>query len=152
MKGAVCVGTLARKNKGYIIIAGCGYLGVSLAESLAGQEVFIIDSNEDAFGKLPRSFGGEGIIGDAVEVFATNSIHIENAAAVISATGNDNTNILVAHIAKSYYNIPYVTARLHDPQRESVCRELDIDIIYPDRVTAKAINDFLHVNINVKGF
>ena len=145
------MGLFAGKDEGFIVIAGCSYLGVNLAESLAGQRIVIIDNNQNAFSRLPLSFEGEGIIGDAVEVFTTNKIHIEKAGAVISATGNDNTNILIAHIAKSYYHIPYVTASLHDPERECVCRDLDIDIIYPDRITAKAINDFLHINVMRKG-
>ena len=140
------MGLFVSKDEDIVIIVGCSYLGAYLAESLAGQEILIIDSDENAFGRLPFSFEGEGIVGDAVEIFIMNNIHIERAAAVISATGNDNTNILVAHIAKSYYHVPYVTASLHEPERERVCRELDINIIYPDRITAKAINDSLHVN------
>ena len=139
------------KEEHFIIIVGCGYLGVTLADSLISQEIVIIDNKEDAFSRLPLSFKGAGIIGDAVEIFIMNEIHIEKAAAVISATGDDNTNILVAHIAKSFYHIPYVTASLHAMERERICRELDIGIILPDRITATAINDYLRATVNAKG-
>ena len=144
------MGLFMSKDEKLIIIVGCSYLGANIAGSLAGREIVIIDSNENAFVRLPLSFEGEGIVGDAVEIFIMNSIHIERAAAVISVTGNDNTNILVAHIAKSYYHVPYVTASLHEPERERVCRDLDFNIVYPEKITAKEINDFLHVNVYTK--
>ena len=144
------MGFFESKNEDFIIIAGCGNLGSSLAASMAGQGIVIIDKNKDAFSKLPLTFEGAGIIGDAAEVFIMNNIRIEKAEAVVSTTGNDNTNILIALIAKTCYHTPFVTISLHAPERERVCRELGINIVYPGRVTAKAINDFFHVNVDVR--
>ena len=141
------------KNKtaeGRIIIVGCGDLGANLAEHLSGEEVVIIDHHKGAFNKLPSLFEGREIIGDAVEIFIMNPIQIEKAAAVISATNNDNTNILVAQIAKTFSHISYIAVRLHDPAREYACQELDINTILPARITAKTISHFLYDTVKAK--
>lgn len=141
------MGLFDRKKEECTIIVGCGRLGANLANTLSdrGEDVIIIDSNSDSFRKLSQSFSGIFINGDATDLGVLSEAQIENATAVITVTNNDNTNIMVAQIAKKLYNIQHVIARLYDPERECVYREFGIDTICPAVLSAKEIEKLLHM-------
>ncbi|MCL1794514.1 MAG: TrkA family potassium uptake protein [Oscillospiraceae bacterium] len=136
-----------KKNGGYTLIVGCGRLGANLANTLydSGQNIAIIDKNPEAFRKLSPSFGGIAMTGDATEITTLNNAEIEKATAVISVTNNDNTNIMVAQLAKEMYSIGQVIARLYDPERECVYHEFGIDTICPAVLSTKEIDKLLGV-------
>lgn len=132
----------------YTIIVGCGRLGANLANTLsgAGGSVLIIDSNKDSFRKLSPAFSGIALAGDATHINTLHDAQIEKATAVVSVTNNDNTNVLVAQIAKELFDIRHVIARLYDPERECVYREFNIDTICPAVLSAKEIDKLLNVH------
>ena len=134
-----------KKNQGCTIIVGCGRLGANLAGALSdgGESVIVIDKNPDAFRKLPPSYGGISMTGDATEISVLKNAEIEKATAVITVTNNDNTNIMVAQLAKELFNRGRVIARLYDPDRECVYREFGIDTICPAVLSAKEIDKLL---------
>lgn len=134
-----------KKNGDYTIIVGCGRLGANLANTLSdsGGNIIVIDKNPNAFRKLSPSFGGIVMTGDATEMTVLNNAEIEKATAIISVTNNDNTNIMVAQLAKELFNIEHVIARLYDPDRECVYREFGIDTICPAELSAKEIDKLL---------
>jgi len=136
-----------KKEKSYSIIVGCGRLGANLAGALydKGANVLIIDNNKESFRKLSPSFGGISLLGDATDFFVLNESDIKNATAVVAVTNNDNTNILVAQIAKELFHIPHVIARLYDPERECVYHELGIDTICPAVLSAKEVDRILNM-------
>ncbi len=133
------------KNHDYIIIIGCGRLGANLADTLSdsGGNVLIIDYNKDSFRKLSPSFGGLTLTGDATDIDVLHEAQIEKATGVVSVTNNDNTNIMVAQLAKELFNIQRVIARLYDHERECVYREFGIDTICPAVLSAKEISKLL---------
>ena len=134
-----------KKNGGYTIIAGCGRLGANLANTLSGsgENVVIIDSNPDAFRKLSPLFSGIMVTGDAMDMLVLRNAGIDKATAVVSVTNNDNTNIMVAQLAKEMYHTEHVIARLYDPERECVYREFGIDTICPAVLSTKEIDKLL---------
>ena len=136
-----------KENFTYTIIAGCGRLGANLAKSLSdnGGDVIIIDKNPDAFLKLSSSFGGIVITGDATDIYMLNKAEIEKATAVISVTNNDNTNIMIAQLAKELFSIGQVIARLYDLERECIYREFGIDTICPAELSTKEIEQLLSI-------
>ena len=135
------------KDDTYTIIVGCGRLGANLANTLSdnGGNIAIIDRDPDAFRKLSPSFGGIVMTGDATEMTVLDNAEIEKATVVISVTNKDNTNIMVAQLAKEMYGIRQVIARLYDPERECVYREFDIDTICPAVLSTKEIDKLLGV-------
>lgn len=137
-----------RKTKEYTIIVGCGRLGANLANTLSdkGSSVLIVDSDKGAFRKLSSSFGGIVVSGDATEIKVLKEAQIENAAAVVAVTNNDNTNIMVAQMAKELFNVQHVIARLYDPERECVYREFGINTICPAVLSAKEIDKLLNIS------
>ncbi len=134
-------------NNGHIIVVGCGRLGANLANTMYddGKSVVIIDKDKNSFRKLSASFGGLTVVGDAMEFSVLNDAEINKAGAVISVTNNDNTNIMVAQIAKEMYQINEVVARLYDPERECVYKEFGISTICPAVLSRKEIDKLLEI-------
>jgi trk system potassium uptake protein TrkA len=138
---------LGKDKNNYTIVIGCGRLGANLANTLSDgcASVLIIDSNAEAFRKLSGSFGGITLVGDGAELHILQDADVKHAAAVVAVTNNDNINILVAQIAKEYFHVPHVIARLYDPDRECVYHELGIDTICPAILSAKEIDKILNI-------
>lgn len=136
-----------RVKGNYHIIVGCGRLGANLANTLSDGDtsVLVIDKDTDSFRKLSPAFTGQIMEGDATEYHVLVEAGIKEATAVVSVTNNDNTNILVAQIARELFNVPHVIARLYDPERECVYHEFGIDTICPAVLSAKEIDRFLHM-------
>ena len=135
----------ANKKSAYTIIVGCGRLGSSLANSLSdeGGNVLIIDRDRDAFRRLSSSYGGLSIAANATDLDALRDAEIENASVVIAVTDHDNTNIMVAQLARDMFHVENVIARLSDPDRETVYQEFGIKTICPAVLSAKAIDQLL---------
>ena len=135
-----------KKNKDdYIIIIGCGRLGANLANTLSDNDgnVLIMDSSKDAFRRLSQSFGGLSVVGNGTDLNALHDARIEKASAVIAVTNYDNTNIMIAQLARDMFNVKKVIARLYDPERESVYQELGIDTICPAILSTKEVDKLL---------
>ncbi len=136
-----------RKPHSRSIIVGCGRLGAKLANTLsdAGEDVIVIDQNMESFRKLPPTFGGLFVTGDATDTAILEEAQIDHATAVILVTDDDNTNILVAQIAKEVFHTKTVIARLYDSERECVYREFGIDTICPAALSAREVNRLMHI-------
>ena len=137
-----------KKNGGYTIIVGCGRLGANLANTLSdsGSKVTVIDKNPDAFRKLSPSYGGIVMTGNATELLILENAEIEKATAIVTVTNNDNTNIMVAQLAKELFGIRQVIARLYDTDRECVYHELGIETICPAVLSVKEVDRLLGVS------
>lgn len=124
----------------HIVIIGCGRLGGALANHLsqAGHKVVVIDQREAAFDKLSNDFSGYKLIGDAVELHTFKEAKIELADTLFATTTSDNTNLMVAQVAKNVFNIPRVVARVFDPAREAIYRDFGIETISPTKLTTTA--------------
>ncbi len=134
------------KNKdNYVIIIGCGRLGANLANTLSDNDgnVLIMDSYKDSFRRLSSTFGGLSVVGNGTDLDALNNAQIQNASAVIAVTNHDNTNIMIAQLARDMFHVKKVIARLYDPERESVYQELGIDTICPAILSAKEVDKLL---------
>ena len=137
--------TARGKDSGYTVIIGCGRLGASLANAISDREasVMMVDRDERAFRKLGSAYGGLTLTGDATDIAVLRSAEIERADTVVSVTNDDNTNIMVAQIARNVYHIPNVICRLYDPEREIVYKEFGIDTICPTVLSTREIDRLL---------
>lgn len=135
----------SKKSEEYTIIVGCGRLGANLANTLsdAGENVLIMDIRKDAFRRLSSGFGGLSVVADGTDFTALKEANIEDATAVVVVTNNDNTNIMVAQIARHEFKVNRVIARLYDVERECVYKEFGIDTICPAVLSAMEIDKLL---------
>ena len=133
------------KKSDYVIIVGCGRLGANLASALSddGGNVLIMDKDRGSFRRLSTSFGGLSVVANGTDLDALKDARIEAASTVIAVTNNDNTNIMVAQIARDMFHVDNVIARLFDPERESVYQEFGIKTICPAVLSVKEIDKLL---------
>lgn len=134
-----------RKREEYVMIVGCGRLGASLANTLSDNNgnVLIMDTDSSAFHRLAFNFGGLSVVGNGMDLNDLKNAQIQKASAVIAVTNHDNTNIMVAQLARDLFHVDKVIARLYDPERESVYQELGIETICPAVLSAKEVDKFL---------
>ena len=128
-----------------IVIMGCGRVGSQLAAQLyrEGHTVSVIDMSAKAFVRLPDDFGGLTVIGTGIDEDVLRSAGIEAADAFVAVTEGDNRNIMAAQVAREIFGIPEVVARIYDPGREAIYRELGIDTICPTTLIGSLIHSRL---------
>ena len=115
----------------HVVVVGCGRVGSGLAEAVeaAGHTVGIIDRREQAFRRLSPSFAGNRIIGVGFDRDRLEEAGIKEAHAVASVTNGDNSNIMIARVAKETYGIDHVVARIYDPRRAAIYERLGIPTV-----------------------
>lgn len=129
----------------YTVIVGCGRLGANLANELSndGENVLIIDENRDAFRRLSSNFGGLSVVGNGTDFDVLKEAKMDRADVVIAVTNDDNTNIMVAQMARDIFQVETVIARLYDSGREAVYQDFGINTICPAMLSVKEIDKLL---------
>jgi trk system potassium uptake protein TrkA len=136
-----------------IIIVGCGRVGAGLAKnlSLQGLEVAVIDKNKSAFDALGPTFKGKTIEGIGFDQKVLSRAGIEKADALAAVTASDEANIVAARMAKSFYRVPFVAARVFEPQKAKIYRRLGIQTISPVTLGIERLTSMLvYPNLNVE--
>lgn len=111
-----------------IVIVGCGRIGSGLAQALdkAGHEVYVIDSNPSAFTKLNPAFTGKKIEGVGFDRDVLLKARIDRADALAAVTSSDESNAVIAQLARDAYRVPKVVARMYDRQKAEIYRRLGV--------------------------
>lgn len=124
-----------------VMIMGCGRVGAALATDLSreGNQVTILDVDAAAFRFLPDEFSGVRIVGNGTDTDVLRRIGVEEMDIFVSATRGDNRNVMAAQIAKHIFGVPVVAARVFDPLREEMYRNLGLRTINPTRVQARRL-------------
>ena len=125
----------------HVIVVGCGRVGTGLATDLdaAGHSVVVIDRNPDAFRRLPDGFGGSTAVGVGFDRDLLVSAGIERAGAVAAVTSGDNSNIVVARVARETFEVEHVVARIYDPARARIYQRLGIATVATSRWTVDQV-------------
>jgi trk system potassium uptake protein TrkA len=115
----------------HIVVVGCGRVGSGLAEAAeaAGHTVGIIDRREQAFRRLSLAFSGQKLVGVGFDRNRLEEAGIKDAFAVAAVTNGDNSNIMIARVAKETYGIERVVARIYDPRRAAIYERLGIPTV-----------------------
>ncbi len=134
----------------YIIIAGCGKVGSALVNRLSeeGHNVAVIDRDKNSFSRLGNGSNCMTITGTAIDEDTLKEAGIEIADALAAVTTDDNTNIMIAQIARQLYRVPKVTIQINDPERQRVLASMGFETICP---TALTVNSFFSALAGGKG-
>jgi trk system potassium uptake protein TrkA len=126
-----------------VVILGCGRVGAQLAKNLdaEGHQVTVIDLNQDAFRRLGAEFRGAMVLGTGIDEDILKRAGIEKAQAFVAVTNGDNTNIMASQIARHIFKVPHVVARIYDPVRADIYRNLGLDVLCPTKIGAQFIRD-----------
>jgi trk system potassium uptake protein TrkA len=129
----------------HVVIAGSGRVGSELAGSLErlSHSVAILDKNPKAFERLKSDFNGRRLVGFAFDRTTLEEAGIKDADAFASVTSGDNSNILSARVAKEFYRVPQVVARIYDPRRAQIYQRLGIQTVATVRWTTDQMLRFL---------
>jgi trk system potassium uptake protein TrkA len=129
----------------HIVVVGCGTLGSQLAETLArkGTSIAVIDPDPMAFRRLRPRFPGKKIEGLGFDHATLIEAGVKRADALATVTSDDNTNFLVASLAREEFAIPKVVARIIDPIRAEIYQHLGVPVIAPTTWGAMRINELL---------
>ena len=132
----------------FVLIVGAGRVGSSLARRMLaeGHEVSCLDEDPESHARLEigldkpwEDLGGHFTVGTALEVEALTAAGIERADVFVASTDGDNTNIVIAQMAKRRFGVPKVVARILDPYRAQWYSDQGLDTICPTRVAIEML-------------
>ncbi|CCQ33340.1 TrkA-N domain protein [Halorhabdus tiamatea SARL4B] len=146
---AVVEGGLARYVAQYfdvipmrVIIVGGGRVGRALADRLEarGENVVIVEDDETQVEAI-RNDGFTAIIGDGTDTDVLREAGANNAKTVVAATGDDDTNLLVAQLASTNFEIEDVIARANNPDNVEAFEDLGVRTISSSMAVAWAMDN-----------
>jgi trk system potassium uptake protein len=126
------------------LIVGCGRVGSTLAKLLVTEhDVVVVDENPVAFKRLGARFGGGVEVGTGIDYDVLKRAGAERADGFVAVTDGDNRNVMAALIAQRMFRIPKIVARIYDPPRGQLYRDLGIETFSPTTLGAQIIRDAL---------
>jgi trk system potassium uptake protein TrkA len=133
----------------FVLIVGAGRVGSSLARQMLndGHEVSCLDEDPESHARLEigldrqwEDMGGQFTVGTALEIEALTAAGIDRADVFVASTDGDNTNIVIAQIAKRRFNVPTVISRVLDPYRAEWYERQGLHTICPTRVAIEMLS------------
>jgi trk system potassium uptake protein TrkA len=135
-----------------VIVMGCGRIGSQVSKLLdeQGHDVTVIDHDQNAEGRLPKTFKGRLVKGIGFDRSVLADAGIEQADAFVAASQSDNANIVAARTARNIFHVPRVVARLYDPRQAEIYERLGLTTISSTVWGAERIYQVLtHTDLDV---
>ena len=112
-----------------IILVGFGRLGAQVVRALenTGHEVIVIDKERGLFARPGLNPNLKTVVGNAIDPDVLREAGAEGADALFALSRDENTNLMVAQVAKQVFRIPQVMAVVYDPAREPSYRAAGIE-------------------------
>jgi trk system potassium uptake protein TrkA len=125
------------------LVIGCGRVGSSVARRLAALnwDVTVVDEKEEALARLGEGWRGAFILGHGMDAKLLEQAGIEGADAVVVSTNGDNTNIVVAQVAKQRFEVPLVVVRILDPIRAQFYAQQGMKVVCPTQTAIDQLTD-----------
>ena len=112
---------------------GSGRVGARLASTMdaEGHDVTVIEKAQSSLARLPASFSGHVVVGDATEEDVQRQAGVGEADVFVAVTQGDNRNIMAAQIAKELLGVRKAVCRIYDPIRQQIFEKLGLDTFSP---------------------
>lgn len=129
----------------HVVVVGCGRVGSTVARELSGQgnDVVVIDRSAASFARLGDDFVGRTMVGVGFDRDTLLAAGATPDSAVMAVTSGDNSNILIARVAREDLGVQRVVARIYDPRRAIIYERLGIPTVAS--VTWSAARAIRHV-------
>ena len=114
----------------YIIVVGGGNVGYGLAlelQQLPDYEVTIVELSGSRANTLRDELGEMVVHGDGSEIAFLEGVGARRAELLIAVTADDGANLVTAQVARHWFKIPRVIARVNDPRNEALFQKLGVD-------------------------
>lgn len=131
-----------------VFVTGCGKIGAALADKLSeqGHDVVVIDSDDNKFENLSDNFSGLTFCGVPIDEDVLIKAGIRDCDALCAASNDDNTNLMVAQLAKTVFGVKKVIVRVSDSAKEALYNSFGYNTICPTNLTVdsfvSAFGDF----------
>ena len=144
----------------FVLIVGSGRVGSAIAKAMLteGHEVSVLDEDPEAIALLNRGqseswedLGGRFTVGAALEIDALLEAGIEGADAFVASTDGDNTNLVIAQIAKRRFEVDRVVVRVLDPGRAKWYAEQGIQTVCPTQTAIELLEAAVRGQIRFEG-
>jgi trk system potassium uptake protein len=136
----------------FFMIVGAGRVGSSVARMAlsAGHEVSVLDEDPLSHERLDANqqtswedAGGRFTVGTALEMDALMEAGIDQADVFVASTNGDNTNLVIAQIARKRFSVDRVLVRVLDPARAAWYAEQGIETICPTQYAIEQFSEAL---------
>jgi trk system potassium uptake protein len=144
----------------FMLIVGAGRVGSAVARWALdqGHEVSVLDEDPEAIALLNKGqtetweeMGGRFTVGTALEIDALLTAGIERADAFVASTDGDNTNLVIAQVAKRRFNIDRVVVRVLDPARARWYAEQGLQTVCPTQTAIELLEAAVRGQIRFEG-
>jgi trk system potassium uptake protein TrkA len=132
----------------FVLIVGAGRVGSSVAKKALelGHDVSVLDADplsherlDQGAGQSWEDRGGRFTVGTALELDALVEAGIDRADVFIASTNGDNTNLVIAQIAKKRFEVQKVVARVLDPARATWYAEQGLETVCPTQTAIELL-------------
>jgi trk system potassium uptake protein len=125
----------------HIVIAGAGRVGTALAQRFAadGNDVVVVDKDDEALAALGRGFNGGTELGQAFDVGTLTRAGTARADVFLAVTSSDNANLVAVEVVKATFGVTRSIARLSDPAREAAYTALGIEYVAGTTLIANVV-------------
>ena len=101
----------------------------------------VIDQDASAFNWLPASFRGSTVLGSGEDVAVQARAGVPQADIFLALANGDNRNAMAAQVALHIHGARRVVARIYDPERAEIYRELGIRVVNPTTVLDSLVRE-----------
>lgn len=128
-----------------LIVVGCGRVGAELCYHLfkRGHQVVVVDIDKQAFNRLHPDFRGRTLEGEGLAEGVLERAGIREADGLAAVTNSDTLNAVIAHAARTIYNVPNVVARNYDPNLRSVIEAFGLQTVGSTSWGAQRVEELL---------
>ena len=124
---------------------GGGKVGAYLASVMLSSEneVALIEQSAENADLLSVAYEGQFLVinGDGCDSRFQEDAGIRRADVFVSATGQDDTNLVGCEIAQRVFNVPRVIARVNNPKNLRIFREVGIECVSSTTLIANLIEE-----------
>jgi trk system potassium uptake protein TrkA len=99
--------------------------------------------NSHSFDRLGAQFRGLTVQGEGIDQDALRRAGIETAYALAAVTSSDSVNIVCSRIARNFYHLKHVIARVYNPVRMPIYESLGLQTIASSSWGARRIEQLI---------
>lgn len=112
-----------------IIVIGYGRVGSQFVKRIDTQihDVVVIDKEKIVLEHAEVPKGVRFQIGNAIDEDLLREVGADKADVILTLTRDENTNLMIAQIARVLFKVPKVIAIVYEPQREAYFHEAGIE-------------------------
>lgn len=127
------------------IVVGCGRVGAELCYHLFknGHQVVVVDIDKESFNRLHPDFRGRTLEGEGLAEGVLERAGIREAHGLAAVTNSDTLNAVVAHAARTIYDVSNVVARNYDPNLRPIIEAFGLQTVGSTYWGAQRVEELL---------